>query len=119
MLEFFKEQLEETQEELKYLYRQRLKAGVEAKGGIENRISMLKKEMVSLQKEIADLQTKITVTNPKPRHPKSMSESEKQDIITLVHAGQTAQAVDKIVQYSNDRKLLLVCLLYTSDAADE
>ena len=38
----------------------------------------------------------------------AMSKSEKQDIETLVRAGQTAEAVDRIVQYSNNRKLSLI-----------
>ncbi|MGB1207303.1 MAG: hypothetical protein ACPG5B_16770 [Chitinophagales bacterium] len=104
MLEFFKEQLAKTKQELKDLYKQRRNAGVEAKGGYENRIAMLKKEMASLQQEIAELRTQ-KATNP--TNDNAMSESEKQDMKKLIHAGQTAEAVDKIVEYSNDRKLLL------------
>ncbi|MGB1207302.1 MAG: tetratricopeptide repeat protein [Chitinophagales bacterium] len=58
MLEFLKEQLVETQEELKDLYKQRRKAGVEAVGGIENRIKQLKKERKKLLKEIKIKQSK-------------------------------------------------------------
>ena len=36
-----------------------------------------------------------------------MSENEKQVIRTIVYSVQTAQAVDKIEQYSNDKKLKL------------
>jgi len=105
MLEFFKEQLVEVQEELKDLYKQRRNAGVEARGSYDNRISMLKKELANLEQEIAALRTQKTTNSTNEN---AMSKSEKQDIETLVRAGQTAEAVDRIVQYSNNRKLSLI-----------
>ena len=109
MLEFLNEQINEVQEELKDLYRKRRNAGIESRGGYENRIAMLKKELGELQKEAAAemQQNKPTVKPPSSKTRKQITENEKNELLTLVYAGETAAAVQKILLFSDDKKLLL------------
>ncbi len=115
MIEFLKQQLSNVEKELKQLYVERSRSGVETTGSYENMIDRKKKERHKLMEEIKEAESISSPVN----NNNSKSSPNKDEIKSLIQKGKIEDVLDKMLQLdSNSNDLMLLSSRYSRLKSD-
>jgi len=113
MLEFLKQQLDKVEEELKELYTNRARSGVETVGAYDNAIALKKKEYEKLLQDIADLKNKPSdVSSSAPNN------SLEEDVIKLIKKGDIKNAIILLANNLDKPEITLLSARYNRLESD-
>lgn len=108
ILEFLKEQLLKTQEDLKKFYIQRGKASIETVGSYDIMIERKTEEIEKLEQDIKAIENKsdsVTTTSKSVKNP-------KEHIETLIEKGKIKEAIEEMKTFSKENGLILLAGRY-------
>lgn len=120
MLDFLKKQLNNIEEELKQLYLNRARAGVETVGSYENMIASKKAERKRLLDEIIELEgTNTTASTANTSNNAEQIVVSKQRIRNLVANGKLNEALEAMQAQWDDSSITLLAARLSSANRDK